>query len=248
MGSKSRIAKDIVEIMLHEYSVGMSYYEPMVGGANVIIEIPTHIERFGSDNNNYLISLLDNVSRGNFGIEDISKDVYDVVRDVFNGREKRFEHIMNIDEFMIGWVGFMASANGRFFEGGYSGISKTKIGTERNYIAESIKGIKKQSPHLKGIHFYHSDYSEVVPQEKSIIYFDPPYKGTKQYSTSKNFDYDAFYNHCRRLSEMGHKVFVSEYWMPEDFKCLKEWTLKSSLSANGIYGGNKMSTEKLFTV
>lgn len=248
MGSKARIAKDIVSIMLHDYKDGMHYYEPMVGGANVIIEIPGHIPRFGNDNNKFLIELLKNVSENKFGPEEIDKEFYSLVRDVYNGKETRFEHVMNINDFMIGWVGFMASANGRFFEGGYSGISKTKIGTERNYIQESIRGIRKQAPCLNGITFTHNDFTETRPEVKSIIYCDPPYKDTKQYSTSKNFNYNAFYEWCRSMSNKGHVVYISEYWMPDDFKCVKTWELKSSLSANGKIGGNKNSTEKLFNI
>jgi DNA adenine methylase len=43
---------------------------------------------------------------------------------------------------MIGWIGWMGSANGRFFDGGYSGKSNTKIGTVRDYIKEAISNIE----------------------------------------------------------------------------------------------------------
>ena len=46
----------------------------------------------------------------------------------------------------------------------------------------------------------------------------------------------------------GHKVFISEYNAPKDFKCIWEKEVKSSLSANWKSGGNKNSTEKLFTL
>ena len=41
-------------------------------------------------------------------------------------------------------------------------------------------------------------------------------------------------------------VYVSEYKAPEDFICVWEKEAKSSLSANGKIGGNKVSVEKLF--
>ena len=50
------------------------------------------------------------------------------------------------------------------------------------------------------------------------------------------------------MSDKGHKVFVSEYSAPDDFECVWEKQTKSSLSANGVSGGSKASTEKLFTV
>ena len=50
------------------------------------------------------------------------------------------------------------------------------------------------------------------------------------------------------MSNKGHKVFVSEYSAPDDFECVWEKQAKSSLSANGVIGGSKTSTEKLFTI
>ncbi|PJC56904.1 hypothetical protein CO024_00620, partial [Candidatus Gracilibacteria bacterium CG_4_9_14_0_2_um_filter_38_7] len=48
------------------------------------------------------------------------------------------------------------------------------------------------------------------------------------------------------MSAIGHSVFVSEYSAPDDFECVWEKKVKSSLSANGVCGGNKGSVERLF--
>jgi DNA adenine methylase len=48
------------------------------------------------------------------------------------------------------------------------------------------------------------------------------------------------------MTAKGHKVYVSEYSAPSDFKCVWEKETKSSLSANGIIGGSKLSVERLF--
>jgi DNA adenine methylase len=50
----------------------------------------------------------------------------------------------------------------------------------------------------------------------------------------------------RNISKQGHTVFVSEYNSPADFVCVWQKETKSSLSANGKIGGNKVSVEKLF--
>lgn len=199
------------------------------------------------DNNKYLISLYKSLQTGYLGVEEINKELYCLARNCYNNKTNTIDGFY-LSDTEISWIGYMASANGRFFEGGYSGISKTKIGTERNYIKESISGIKKQIVALKGIEFICSDFILINPTEKSIIYCDPPYKGTKQYSTSKDFNYSTYYDKLRDLSALGHKVFCSEYEMPNDFKCIWQQELKSSLSANGVAGGNKISVEKLFTI
>ena len=244
MGSKNRIAKHILPIMLANRKEGQYWVEPFVGGANIIDKISGN--RIGADNNKYLIALFRSLFNDVVYPVEIGKSLYALARDVYNGKETRIEHTMNMTDDLVGWIGFMASANGRFFEGGYSGKSNTKIGTVRDYIAESIRGIEKQKNNLIGIEFICSDYMNLAIPENSIIYCDIPYKGTKQYSTSKNFNTNEFWQWCRDKEAEGHTVYISEYNAPEDFECIWSKEIKSSLSANGKIGGNKNSTERLF--
>ena len=53
-----------------------------------------------------------------------------------------------------------------------------------------------------------------------------------------------FYNWCRAMKQNGHTVFVSEYNMPSDFKCVwqKEVTNAMNLTLT------KKPIEKLFTL
>ncbi len=81
----------------------------------------------------------------------------------------------------------------------------------------------------------------MIPNE-SIIYCDIPYKNTTQYSTSKDFDHDKFWQWCRDMSIIGHKVFVSEYDAPNDFECIWSGNIKSYMKA----GRSENVTEKLF--
>jgi DNA adenine methylase len=244
MGSKNRFAKELLPIILKDRTDGQYYVEPFAGGMNMIDKVSGN--RIASDNNKYLIAMWNGILDEREKPNDIPKDLYSVARDVFNSKEKGFNHIMEMDDFMIGWIGFMGSANGRFFEGGYSGKSNTKIGTTRDYISESIRNIEKQIPKMLDIVLKSCDYRDLIIPNNSIIYCDIPYGGTKQYSTSKEFNYREFYSWCRNQSKNGHTVFISEYSMPRDFKCVWEKETKSSLSANGKSGGNKVSTEKLF--
>lgn len=244
MGSKNRFAKELLPIILKDRKPEQWYVEPFAGGMNLIDKVTGN--RIANDNNKYLIAMWKGINKGIIYPKEIGKSLYSLARDVFNGKETRLEHIMNMTDDLIGWIGFMASANGRFFEGGYSGISKTKIGTVRDYIAESIRNIEKQTPKLKDVDFRCNDYRELEIPEKSIVYCDIPYEGTKQYSTSKGFNHIQFWDWARITTSKGHQVFVSEYKAPEDFVCVWEKDVKSSLSANGLIGGNKTSKEKLF--
>lgn len=64
MGSKNRLAKDLVPIIqsyINENTVG--YLEPFVGGANIIDKI-NHHNKIGCDIHRYLIALLKALSNG----------------------------------------------------------------------------------------------------------------------------------------------------------------------------------------
>ena len=239
MGSKNRIASKILPIILKDRKENQYYVEPFVGGANMLDKVDRL--RIGADVNRYLITMFQGLQEDRELIFDIPKTLYDKCRNEYNNKTTN-----DFDLFTIAWVGYMGSANGRFYEGGYSGVSKTKIGTERNYIKESINNILNQKPLLKNIKFIHSSYENLQIPDNSIIYCDIPYENTKQYSFSKDFDYTKFWQWCREKAKQGHQVFISEYKAPDDFECVWSQEVKSSLSANGVAGGNKVSVEKLF--
>ena len=239
MGSKARFAKKILPIILKDRKPEEWYVEPFAGGMNVICEVGG--KRIANDNNYYLIEMWKGLANGNKYPTEIPKDLYDFARDIYNGREEK-----TLSDDLIGWIGWMGSANGRFFDGGYSGKSNTKIGTVRDYIKEAISNIEKQLPKMVGVQFENKDYTELDIPNESIIYCDIPYQGTKQYSTSKDFNHSSFWDWCREKAKQGHTVFVSEYNAPDDFECVWQKEAKSSLSANGKIGGNKLSVEKLF--
>ena len=72
------------------------------------------------------------------------------------------------------------------------------------------------------------DYREVEIKPDSVIYADPPYRGTEKYGKA-TFDHEAFYDWCEQQTA---PLFISEYQMPEDrFTCIAEWSRVSSLCA-----------------
>lgn len=140
MGSKSRIAKDIVPIIqkyIDDNEI-TSYIEPFCGGANVIDKIKCK-NRIASDINPYLIALLKRVQNKEELYDEVPKELYDKVRASYNNKDNSFEN------WEYGNIGFLASYNGRFFDGGYakSGYEKLKNGGQRyrDYYRESKDNI-----------------------------------------------------------------------------------------------------------
>ena len=239
MGSKSKIAKYIVPIIqkyIDENGIDV-YIEPFCGGCNIIDKIRCET-KIANDNNVYLIELFRNAEKVKDLPDFITKEEYSKVRDCYNNHKKDI-----IDEaypiWYIGAIGFLASYNGRFFDGGYAGIAHEN-GVERNMYLEAKNNFIKQSENLKDIIFSNTDYYS-FNTNKVLYYCDPPYMNTKKYNTSRNFDYDKFYNWVREQSK-DNIVLVSEQYMPDDFVCIWEKPVKRFINAKS----KVESTEKLF--
>lgn len=236
MGSKSRIAKEIEPILTMWLTDDRYYVEPFAGGMNMMCNIE-HSKRLASDKNNYLIAMWRFLCAGFEFPTHITKEDYSYWRNVFNNRGFR-GYGDTSDEAMIGWFGFMGSFNGRFFDGGYSGHDVKG----RDYIGEQIRNTLSQVEKLQGVEFWCGSYDSYEIPKNAIIYCDIPYKGTKQYSTSKNFNHNEFWQWCRYMTKDGYSVFVSEYQAPEDFKCIWQKQVTNAMNTKNTY----KPTEKLF--
>lgn len=230
MGSKNRIAKEILPIILKDRKGWQWYIEPFCGGLGTMDKVDGN--RIASDKNKYLIAMWIGLQTGRSYPRKINKEMYSEARTEYNNGTN-----INFDDFMIGWIGWMGSYNGRFFDGGYSGKS-----SGRDYVDEQIRNTEKQIKKLGGIKFESGNYNEIEYPENSIIYCDIPYKDTKQYATSKGFNHEKFWQWVRDMTIIGHRVFVSEYNAPEDFECIWEKQVTNSMNNKKTY----KPTEKLF--
>ena len=229
MGSKSRIAKYIVPIIQKyvDESGYDCYVESMVGGGNVIDKIKAPV-KIGYDINKYLIALLNQAQTDC----SVFPDTYD---------EEFYQLVKNNKEaypdWLVGLVGF--STFGAKWWGGYPRDRKGN----RDIVAESIRNIKKQSENLKGILFLTLDYLE-TNHRNTVIYNDPPYKLATGYGTK--FNYEAYYDWCRKQRDNGCIVLCSEYEMPDDFKCI--WEKEYSVNFDANRTTKQERVEKLFVL
>lgn len=230
LGSKSRIVKEILPLILADRKEGQYFVEPFCGGCNVTAEVSGN--RIANDYNQYLIAMFEGLLSGAAYPEKINRELYNDVRACFRSGSDKY------DIGFIGWVGFMASYNGRFFDGGYSGAVVDAKGNTRDYISEQIKNTMAQTPNLHGVEFSTGDYRSLQIPGESIIYCDPPYKDTKGYTVG--LKYDEFWQWCRERVYDGHKVYISEYQAPDDFITIWEKPLRNNMNPD------KKATERLF--
>ena len=214
-GSKARLRKYILPILQDciDRNKAESYIEPFVGGANMIDHIRCK-ERIGSDNNSELIELLcymrDSPDLAIFP-DDCSFSHYAEVR------QSRKEMSGKYPVPYTAGVGYFGSYAGRYFDGGWG---KDPTG-KRNIYKERLRYAREQAPLLKDIVFKHLPYTAYSAShfKNCVFYLDPPYRNTKAYDGKNGFDYGRFYDFCREIAK-DNFVFISEYQMPSDFKCI----------------------------
>lgn len=210
MGSKASISSGIVPIIQKciMFSGYDHYIEPFVGGANIIEHIKCST-RVGADINRYLISLLRYAQLHEISDfpEDITYEEYCSVRDAFNVKSAKYE------DWYVGCVGFLASFNGRFFDGGFAKPHYSD-GQHREPYKEHLRNLMKQN--LSGIDFIRCDYKSFSNISNHVVYCDPPYANTKDYNGNKDFDSDEFWDFVRKLSD-SNIVLISEQNAPKDF-------------------------------
>jgi DNA adenine methylase len=225
MGSKARFAKELLPIILKDRKPDQWYVEPFVGGANMIDKVGG--KRIGADVSPYLIDALiairDYVDKLPKNNKEFTESDYMALRSSDNCKFK-------------GYAGFAFSYGGKWL-GGWcrDGMGK------RDYVSEAYRNAAIQSDKLKGVILVNESYLKLQIPHNSIIYCDPPYRGTTKYKDG--FDHDVFWKWCIDKHREGHTVFVSEYDAPDAFACVWKKETTSSLTKDT---GSKRAVEKLF--
>jgi len=236
-GSKKRLAKYILPIILDGRKKDQWYVEPFCGGCNSLDQVDGN--RIGNDIHPYLIAYFKALQSGWLPPEFVS--------------EKRYKEIKENQNFfppeLVGYVGFSHSRLGDFFSGyikfksRYFNIDTATNAQIRDSIRcpskEAYKAATIQQPLIRGIKFYNEQYFRLKIPKKSIIYLDPPYENTSSYNHNV-LSYELFWQWARELGQSGHKVFVSSYkapagWLPVFKKEVLLTGVKQSARVEKLY-------------
>lgn len=213
MGSKRRIAKYILPIILKERKPRQWYVEPFMGGCNTLDKVDGN--RIGADAHSELVTYFLALSNGWLPPKYVNEDDY-----------KRVKKCN--DPVLRAYVGFSMSFGGKYFgsqsrhvagiKGGYDSLDIDNRNGYRNALQQQRK--------LEGVVFINSLYNNLRIPPKSLVYCDPPYAGVTSYNGESLygkkalFNHNVFYDWCRLQKEKGHTIFVSAYAMPKDFVCV----------------------------
>lgn len=211
MGSKNRLAKRLLPIILKDRKPNQIYIEPFCGGCNMIDKVQG--PRWPNDSNFYLVELFKALQNGWNPPRDISPELYRQVRE---GKDR-------FPPELVAFVGFPCSFGSKWF----GGFAKNSVG--RNYADEGAANLEKQRDNLMDVRFTNQSYLELSIPDGSLIYCDPPYANTTSYKNV--FDNNIFWEWVRDKSTTN-QVFVSEYSAPDDFECLIEIAYSTTMNKN----------------
>lgn len=216
LGGKSRTAKNIA-YFIRKLRKG-PFVEPFCGGCNVTTEVSN--PRYCSDVNYYLIKFWQALQRGYVPPEYVDEDTYYDVRNNKN----------NYPPELVAFIAF-GGFGGRWFQG-YPN-SEADVRWQRHHDS-----VMRQAPLLKGVEFQWREYDKIHIPDNSIIYCDPPFHGTKEYSGTPPFDSVKFWSWCRMQKGI---ILVSECQAPDDFISIWENERSTTLHSSTLH-----ATDKLF--
>ena len=229
MGSKNRIAKHILPIMLAEAEKNgiTKWVEPFVGGANLIDKVPDTFVREWYDINQHTIAALIAI-----------RDMVDMLPNSI--REEEYKRLFGTPPNPVSsFTRFVCSFGGKF-ENGYA---REKGSDDSTFCGYGKRNARKQHPLLQTVKLGVASYLDLDIQN-SLIYCDPPYQGTTGYKTG-SFNHEQFFQWCRDMRVKGNIVFVSEYNAPDDFECVWQGEIKTNFSSTRKSATHN-AVEKLF--
>jgi len=215
VGGKFRQAKHVCFELKRRKKLRTRYIEPMMGGGAVFAKAaPLFKEAIGADVVEDLMLFWMAVRDGWTPPIEVSKDDY--------------ERLLNEGPSALrGWVGFVASYNGRWW-GGYGPKA-----AGRDYLAESYRSTMKKAAGMTHADFVCCPYWEHEVDANTAVYCDPPYEHTTGNNHSgrktpegssdgiygtEHFDHARFWVVMEEWVQKGALVLVHEYDAPEGWE------------------------------
>lgn len=193
LGGKFKISKDLANV-LNPITKDKSFVDLFCGACNVIEKITTASSRMANDNNPYLIALL--------------KAVQDGWEPPVVCTEEQYNYTMShLDEnpALSGFIGIGCS-----YSGGWKNGYARSIDKGHNFPREAHNTLLRQKPKLGGVVFTSYSYDKAPIPYGSVVYCDPPYKGTTNRYYTRKFDYDSFIKWVE-ANKGKYDIYISEY-------------------------------------
>ena len=210
LGSKRRIANQLIPLLEGIRAEGQVYVEPLCGGCNSLIRMKN--PRIGNDVNHYWISALIATQNGWSPPSEYTKEDYNLLR----------KNPYSYPPELVGWACSQWAFGGRWM-GSMDSRMTGRVG-KGGVVATAYRKIDALRSCIQGVDFVCSDYKKLEVPPNSLIYCDPPYmsstSGNDNYIVS-SFDFDEFVTWMKQKANEGHTVLFSEFVDFDDPRFLK---------------------------
>lgn len=201
LGGKSRIAKQLAEVIDRYRQPGQLVWDAFCGGLSMSVALSKKGPVWSTDACVPLISLYRAVQRGWDPPTKVSKETWQAAKALPDA------------DPMKAFCGFGCSFGARWFQGYAADPNGTRNrdGVPSNFA----KGVAAKLPgEVRGLNLSVVDFIAVEPQPTSaVLYLDPPYENCKPYEGGPRFDRVTFVERVQGWARHTH-VFVSEYSFP----------------------------------
>ena len=230
IGGKSRISKDIYEVITKIVPNVKDFYDLMCGGLSISMEFTRTYNVYSNDYNEDLVFLWNYVRSNEIHLPIITLDKY---KEYLMSNEMSYEK-----SFALIYCTYMCRYRGNFIENQYQRNGRTLY-----YHQERFNGIKKSQDKIKMIkNITCMDYRNFKDLSGVIVYFDPPYIDSFKWYKS-GFDTDEFWRFVSHLAKKNY-VFVSERSCPIPHEVVYEKEIINNVTKNP----DKKLSEKLFFI
>ena len=225
-GGKQKAGKKLVDFMVDDNGFENEktvFFEPFVGGCNIIRHLPTDYNSIVcSDSNEKVIALYNSLQSDTIELPDfVSEDEYNAMKQLKN------ENLSSYKAALVGFAGCACGYSGKWFSG-YSRSNKS-----RNYALNAKNSLLKRikdCQNFKRALFLPIRYDQITENglQQSIneglncvVYCDPPYEGKVNGYKDTKFDHSAFWSFLKDLKGKHKdrvKIYVSSYTAPDSVK------------------------------
>lgn len=177
------------------------YCEPFCGALSVACKVDDRFKLLLGDNNEALINMWKHLlSNNGCAIPHISESEY--------GNLKILKDPKN---WLTAYAGFGLSFGGMWFSS-YARGRDDYNGELQRSIRKKVELLSRKS----SVDFVYCDCEDLVINNKSVVYMDPPYEGRTKVGGFNRCDLDAF-GLAEKLVGEGHTVLITEYRENENF-------------------------------
>jgi len=222
-GGKAKQAQYIGPIINRFLGGKLDYFEPFVGGFNLVPYVHTKGKIWCGDLNPMVISMYQALAKGWLPPENVTKELFDAAKEWPDDDPRKAFVRIGCSFRGSGWV--------------FSGLGVCRsTGQYHDYPNEARTSILAKLSHYARVHgFDCRSYDEWKPESKpSVIYCDPPYDDRRGYkpqlkANHKPFDAMQFWQWAQIMGS-DHYVLVSEYSCPIDHAVAWERPRRSSMT------------------